>query len=284
MDYEGLNIYDYCHKRLFNYCRLKGYSTTNTYQVYKNILETILKKFPDPETAKLTQIQDFAASFKNDNTRKNICVVTRWLFNSVYSKNIDYRELPYPKKKKKIQAVYSHQDILKVLSAIKNEKQKAILALIIDGGLRISEPCNILLTDCNSKQGSITLRYSKGDNDRVIYPSPYVWELIKKYWNAWGNEAPKKYLFEGQIKGCPYSSTSIRETIKRYCIVAGVKYLGVHAIRRFTITWSIENEIPISVMAKKVGHSSVKTIENHYAIHSPTYLKNIKSPISQIKI
>lgn len=281
MNYEGLNIYDYCHKRLFNYCRLKGYSKTNTYPVYKAILETIIKAFPDPETAKLTQIQDFCASHKNNNTRKNTCVVVRWLFNSVYGMNIGWMELPYPKKTKKVQPVYSQEDILKVLNLIQNEKQKAILAMIIDSGLRISEPCSILISDCNSKQGSIILRSVKGDNDRVIYPSPHVWDLIKKYWNAWGNHTPKVYLFEGQKKGEPYSPTSIRQTIKRYCGYAGVKYLGAHAIRRFTITWSIENEVPISVMAQKVGHASVKTIEKHYAIHSPTYLKNIKTPLCQ---
>lgn len=280
MDYEGLNIYDYCHKRLLNYCRLKGYSKTNTYRVYKAILETILRQFPDPEAAKLTQIQDFAAIHKNDNTRRNICIIIRWLFNSVYQQNIQWFELPYPKKTKKVQPVYQQEDILKVLGLIKNEKQKAILALIIDCGLRISEPCAIFLTDCNSKNRSITLRSNKGDNDRVIYPSPAIWEMIKIYWNKWGKDVPKIYLFEGQKKGKPYCPTSIRETIKRYCGYAKVKYLGVHAIRRFTITWSIENDVPISVMAQKVGHSSVRTIEKHYAIHSPTYLKGIKTPLS----
>jgi integrase/recombinase XerD len=281
MDYEGLNIYNYCHKRLLNYCRLKGYSKTNTYGVYKSMLEKILHKFPDPEAAKLTQIQDFAATHKNDNTRRNICIMIRWLFNSVYSMDIKWYELPYPKKTKKVQPVYDQDDILKVLSLIRNEKQKAILALIIDCGLRISEPCSILLADCSSKKGSITLRAAKADNDRVIYPSPDVWELIKVYWNKWADEVPKIYLFEGQIKGKPYSPSAIRETIKRYCGYAKVKYLGVHAIRRFTITWSIENDVPISVMAQKVGHSSTRTIEKHYAIHSPTYLKGIKTPLSK---
>lgn len=279
MDYEGLSIYDYCHKRLFNYCRLKGYSNTNTYPVYKSILEIILRKFPNPEVAKLTEIQDFAGTHKNDQTRKNICVILRWLFNTVYSRNIQYYELPYPKKKKKVQPIYSQEDILKVLHAIKNEKQKAILALIIDGGLRASEPCAIFLTDCNSKEGRITLRSAKGDDDRVIYPSPYVWGLIKKYWNSL-KEKPQKYLFEGQIKGEPYSPGSIRQTLQRYCEWNGVKYLGVHAIRRFTITWSIENEVPISVMAQKAGHASARTIEKHYAIHSPSYLKGVKTPLT----
>lgn len=283
MDYEGLNIYDYCHKRLLNYCRLKGYSKTNTYPVYKSMLEMILRHFPDPEKAGLTQIQDFAASHKNDNTRKNICVVLRWLFNSVYSRNIDWKELPYPKKTKKVQAVYSCEDILKVLNRLSNKKHKAILGLMIDCGLRISEPCSIFLTDCDFKNGSIVLRSAKGNNDRVIYPSPDVWEMINNYFIEWGNESPKKYLFEGQKIGEPYCPTCIRETLKRYCGYAGVKYLGVHAIRRFTITWSIENDVPISVMAQKAGHASTKTIEKHYAIHSPTYLKNIKSPLSKIK-
>jgi integrase/recombinase XerD len=245
------------------------------------MLEKILHKFPDPEAAKLTQIQDFAATHKNDNTRRNICIMIRWLFNSVYSMDIKWYELPYPKKTKKVQPVYDQDDILKVLSLIRNEKQKAILALIIDCGLRISEPCSILLADCSSKKGSITLRAAKADNDRVIYPSPDVWELIKVYWNKWADEVPKIYLFEGQIKGKPYSPSAIRETIKRYCGYAKVKYLGVHAIRRFTITWSIENDVPISVMAQKVGHSSTRTIEKHYAIHSPTYLKGIKTPLSK---
>lgn len=281
MDYEGLNIYDYCHKRLLNYCRLKGYSKTNTYPVYKAILENILRQFTDPEKAGLTQIQDFAASHKNDHTRKNTCVVLRWLFNSVYNRNIDYKELPYPKKTKKVQSVYSQDDILKVLDRLTNEKHRAILGLMIDQGLRISEPCSILLSDCNSKSQSIVLRSAKGDNDRVIYPSPAIWKMIRVYWNKWGKDVPKVYLFEGQKKGEPYCPTSIRQTLKRYCGYAGVKYLGVHAIRRFTITWSIENDVPISVTAQKVGHSSVKTIEKHYAIHSPTYLKGIKTPLSR---
>jgi integrase len=258
---------------------LKGYSQTNTYEIYKSHLNTILKKFPEPEEIDLLQIQDFAAQFKNDNTRKNVCVILRWLFNSVYNRNIQWYELPYPKFKKKVQPIYSEENIFKVLTSIQNEKQKAILALIIDCGLRISEPCGILIADCNSKERSIVLRSAKGDNDRVIYPSPKVWDLIKVYWNEWKKQKTEKYLFDGQKPGMPYCETSIRQTIKKHCNKTGVKYLGVHAIRRFMITWSIEREVPISVVASKAGHASTKTVERSYIIHSPTYLRNTASPL-----
>jgi len=278
---EGLSTYDYCHKRMFNYCRLNGFSKTNTWQVYRAILNQILAKFPEPENVGLIEIQDFASSFTNDNTRRNICIILRWLFNTVYNKNLDWKSLPYPPRKKKVQPVYLQDDILKVLNSINNEKQKAILALIIDCGLRVSEPCAILVADCNSKERKIILRSAKGDEDRIIYPSQFVWDLIKVYWNEWEKDKGDKYLFDGQTKGNPYTTGSIRGFLEMYCKIVGVKYLGVHAIRRFTGTWWIENKVPLTVAAEKMGHSTTRTLEKHYAIHSPTYLRDVVSPLTQ---
>lgn len=277
---EGLSTYDYCHKRLYHYCKLNGYSMTNTYLVYKAILNQILASFGEPENAGLLAIQEFASTFTNDNTRRNICIILRWLFNTVYDKKLDWKELPYPKRKKKVQPVYAEKDIIKVLHSIKNAKQKAILALMIDQGLRVSEPCGILIADCNSKDRKIVIRSAKGDHDRIIYPSPYVWNLIAVYWKEWKKEPTDKYLFDGQDKGKPYTTTSIQAFLKMYCKVAEVEYLGTHAIRRFNGTWSIENHVPLSVTAKKFGHQSTRTLENHYIIHSPTFLKNVASPLA----
>lgn len=282
IDTEGLSTYDYCHKRLFNYCRLNGYSKTNTYYVYRAILNQILSKFSEPEKVGLIEIQDFAATFTNDNTRRNICIILRWLFNTVYDKNIDWKELPYPKRKKKVQPVYLKEDLIMVLNSIKNEKQKAILALIIDCGLRVSEPCTILVEDCNSKERKMVLRSAKGDEDRIIYPSEYVWDLIKLYWNTWKKEKSDKYLFDGQRKGKPYTSRSISAFTEAHCKQCGVKFLGIHAIRRFTGTWWIENKVPLTVAAEKMGHKTTRTLEKHYAIHSPGYLRDVTSPLTQI--
>ena len=231
---EGLSTYDYCHRRLFLYCRLNGYSKTNTYPVYRAILNQILKQFPEPERVGLIAIQEFAST--------------------------------------------------KVLNSIKNTKQKAILALIIDCGLRVSEPCGILISDCNSKERKIILRSAKGNNDGVVYPSQYVWDLIAVYWKQWGKKLSDKYLFDGQIKRNPYTKRSISAFLETHCKECGVKFLGTHAIRRFTGTWWVENNVPLAVAADKMRHSSSRTLEKHYLIHSPTYLKEIKSPLSQIQL
>lgn len=129
---------EYYHKRLHNYLRLSGSKSVSTLTVYKSTLDIILKHFPEPDNADLLQIQEFALTFKNDNTRKNVCVILRWLYNKCLNRNIQWYELPYPKKKQKVQPVYKQHDIMKVLHTITNEKQKAMLALIIDCGMRVS--------------------------------------------------------------------------------------------------------------------------------------------------
>lgn len=275
------NTHEYFHLRLYNYLRLSGSVSINTLTVYKSNLNLILKEFPEPDKADLLQLQNFALREKNDNTRKNICTLIRWLYNKVLNRNIQWYELPYPKKKRKVQPIYSNEDILKVLNVITNEKQKAMLALIIDSGLRVSEPCCILLSDCSSKQRSIILRGAKGDNDRIIYPSDYAWSLIKIYWKEWSGQHPIKYLFEGNKKGVPYTESSVRGFLKSNCDKAGVKYKSTHAIRRYSITWSVENGVPLNVIAEKSGHATSRTIEKHYAIHSPVYLKSVNSPLKQ---
>jgi len=277
---NNLTLHEYYHKRLLNYLRLQGSKSINTLTVYRSNLDLILKHFPEPEKVDLLQIQDFAVSFTNDNTRKNICVLLRFLFNKVLNKNISWTDLPYPKKKQKVQPVYLQDDILKVLHTIQNPKQKAILALIIDCGLRVSEPCSILISDCNSKERSMLIRGGKGDKDRIVYPSQFAWDLIKEYWNKFKDDIPVKFLFEGQFKGNPYTPESIRGFLESNCKKCGVKYLGVHAIRRFTGTWWIENEVPLTVAAKNLGHSGTQTLEKHYIIHSPKYLKSIPTPLT----
>lgn len=283
MDTLGLTIYEYADKVLFNYCRLKGYSQTNTYGVYRSNLFVILSGLPKLEKSSILEIQDFAATYKNDSTRKNICVVIRWLWKYVFNSEIDWRLLPYPKYKKKVQPIYSYDEAMAILSNLENEKQEAIVGLMIDAGARIGEPCSIFLTDYFPKERKIILRSNKGDEDRIIFISENVLTLINNYQSKW-YKPTVKYLFEGLNKGEPYTQASIRAFFKRACFRANVEYKKVHALRRFNITWSVENGVPLSVTALKVGHKTTRTIEKSYIIHSPTFLKSVQSPMTNINL
>lgn len=268
-------------KHLYLWCKNKDYSMDNTFIRYRDMLRSILRRFPNLETTPLIQIQEYTASIDNPNTRKNTLVVIRWAFDKVLHKPIDFRDLPYPKKTIKIQHIYTHDESISVLGATKNPKQKSILALLIDCGLRCSEPCKILIVDCNMDERKIILRSAKGKKDRVIFPSEFVWSLISGYLEShW--RTPVKYLFEGEKPKTPYTTSSIRQFIERSCKIANVEYKGVHAFRRFAGTWGVENGVPETIVADKLGNT-VKTLHKHYLIHSPIYLKSIPSPLQSVR-
>lgn len=262
-------------KHLYLWCKMKGYSMENTFPVYRDTLNKILRTFPKLEATPLVEIQEYLSEIKNDNTRKTHCVLIRWAFDTVLHKPIDWRSLPYPRQSITIQPIYSQEEIMKVFNSVKHKKQKAILGLIIDRGTRIGEPLKIKITDCDSKKGQITLRQAKGKRDRFLFPSPFVWKLIKDYWNELKIK-PTVYLFEGEQKGFPYTQTSIRKFVIRHCKITGVEYKGIHAIRRLAGSWWVENGVPETVAADTLGNS-VKTLHKHYLIHSPTYMQNVPS-------
>lgn len=263
-------------KQLFLYSKNRGLAEL-TYLRYRDTMRLLLKEFPNLHEVEFEKIQEYTANIKNDNYRKSTCVVIRLVFDKILHRPVDWRLLPYPKRQMKIQEIYSHEEIMKVFHSVKHLKQKAILGLLIDKGLRISEPLNIKLSDCNSIEGKIII-HGKGNKQRIIYPSEFWWNLLKSYWKDM-DKKPKVYLFEGDKAGKPYSKESIRAFIERHCKIVGVKYKGVHAIRRMNGTWSVENGVPETVVADALGHNSVKTLHRHYLIHSPYYLKQIASPL-----
>lgn len=263
------------------YLRLKKFSI-KTYKTYSFSVSWYLKSISLlPEQMTILQIRETLCLIKNPSTLDLTVTAVRQFYLHVLSIELDWKQLPYPKLAHKIQPVYTEHEIKRLLPAVTNAKHKCILLLMIDCGLRVSEPCHILLTDCNADEQSTILRCAKGKKDRRVYPSAETWQTFVAYIDSI-KPTPKKYLFEGQHSGQPYSEESIRQFLKHYCQKAGIQYKGTHAIRRFNGTWSIENGIPITVVANNHGHNSVKTTEKHYVIHSPGYLRQLPSPIKAL--
>lgn len=251
----------------------------STYRTYSSSVEWFLKRSGDnPKELTYHQIRSILLEVKEKNTCNGIITAIRQFYLHIFNRELDYRQLPYTKKERKIQPIYSHEEAISILQATKSPKQKAMLALIIDCGLRCSEPCSIYLSDCFMEERKMILRSTKGDKDHVIYPSQYVWDLIQSCLESW-NTTPKKFVFEGQLAGNPYTTSSIRQFVERSCEIANVEYKGIHAFRRYLITWSIENNVDITAVANKVNHASIKTIQQSYLIHSANYLKSISSPL-----
>jgi integrase len=81
-------------------------------------------------------------------------------------KSIATKEIPRPKKGRKLPDVLDQADILKIIDAVENLKHKTILLLIYSAGLRVSEVVRLKGNDIDSKRKLIHIRQAKGKKDR----------------------------------------------------------------------------------------------------------------------
>lgn len=128
---------------------------------------------------------------------RNVKIFLRWL-SGKYQVNFDYTRIHVPKSPKKNVRIYGDAEILKIFEYVKTGQEwltlrnKAMLALMLDSGLRRSELCTIR-RELVSFENKYIVVHGKGDKERVVPLGLFSMNLIRKYLE----ECPykSKYLF-----------------------------------------------------------------------------------------
>lgn len=243
--------------------RLKG-NSERTISTYMGYLKRYLAHFKVyPETITNEQRVDYFLKFHDASTRNQAMAVIRQLHEHLLKQPIDWRDLPYTKKKETLPEYFTEEEVKQLLAAIRNPKHKCFIALQFSCGLRVSEVLNIKQTDINTKD--LTLRINgKGSKQRDINLPETVIPYIKAYW-GWVSPTPKMYLFEGQYGG-RYSSRSIQIVLseaKQKCNLAHKK-CSTHGLRHAAATQRI-NKLGWNTRQVQcfLGHKNIKTTERY---------------------
>lgn len=187
--------------------------------------------------------------------------------------------IPRPKKEKPLPEVLSMGECKNVLNAVKQPKHKLILLLAYGAGMRVSEICNLCWSDIDFSEHKILVKSGKGKKDRHVMLPYSILSYFETYKSIYFS---KNYVFEGQIKGQPYSTGSCRAIMSRALDLAGIqKKVNIHALRHSFATHLLEAGTDIRFIQKLLGHNSIKTttIYTHVS-HSST--KNIESPLDKM--
>ena len=99
------------------------------------------------------------------------------------------------KEPRKLPAVLSPEEVKSIFDVTENLKHKAILMTVYSAGLRVSEVCNLKITDIDSKNMQILIREGKGKKDRYSLLSKANLEILREYWKRYH---PTEYLFSGR--------------------------------------------------------------------------------------
>ena len=253
--------------------RIKNYSN-NTIQNYVSQVRCFLEYYNNvatkPSEISERQIKEWLLLANSINGRKHRISAVKLFYKLTGKQPLKFRHIEYPRSEKKLPQIIEKQYLLDQIAKIQNKKHKAIISLAYSTGMRVSEVCNLLISDIDSKRMIITIRQSKGRKDRIVALSEKVLEILREYFKEY---KPKEYLFNGQFE-LKYSHRSCNQIVKQYL---GKEY-HFHQLRHSNATALLESGTDLRIIQKHLGHASSKTTEIYTHV-STAVLQNMPLPI-----
>ena len=163
----------------------------------------------------------------------------------------------------------THEEIQKILDAIKKtskfpERDRAIVLLLADTGLRRSSIMNLKFKDVNLEKCELVV-YEK---DQQYHTKPFGREAkkaLKAYLTCLSDNAPEDSLWVTQ-SGTPMKSEGIREMLNRMEDVAGVPHYQFHAFRRFYGLELYKKTHDIYFVSRALDHKGIEVTKRYLAV------------------
>jgi integrase/recombinase XerC len=144
-------------------------------------------------------------------------------------------------------------------------RNRAIFELIYSSGLRISEVCNILLQDIDTKNSLLRVK-GKGNKERIVPIGRPALQAIQTYLSirpAFDPEGKDAHLFLTK-SGKPFYDRQMNIILMHFIrLIARQKGYSPHTIRHSFATHLLKNGADLRAIQSMLGHSSLSTTETY---------------------
>jgi integrase/recombinase XerD len=278
------------------FLKAEGYAAA-TVVLYTGYCLPNLKRFTgDIEIEDLTkdQLRLFFISLQerelSPSTRENfwkaIKTFSRWLNTELHIPRVD-DNLPRPKYKSAEIVPFTEYEIRKLLSACARtrlsdtykrrrftmprptaNRDQAIMLLLLDTGLRVSEAARLSIEDVNMETGEVFVQpFGTGQKtkSRVVYMGTSALKALWKYLSSRKKAKPSEPIFLS-IRGNPMNRDSIRQVLVNIGKRAGVKNVHPHKFRHTFAIQYLRNSGDIFTLQRLLGHSTLTMVQHYLAI------------------
>lgn len=263
------------------YLKLEKALSTNTLDAYLTDLDKLLRFLEaeniDMLSVTLDDLQRFAAGLHDigihPRSQARIMSGIKSFFHFLIM--ADYREddpselLEGPKIGFKLPEVLTVEEIDTIIATVdmskkEGQRNRAILETLYSCGLRVSELCNLKLSELYFDEGFIKVE-GKGSKQRLVPISPRAIKEIK-YWLLDRNVGKIKKGFEDYVFlarwGNSISRIMVFHLIKELAEKAGItKNISPHTFRHSFATHLLEGGANLRAIQCMLGHESIATTE-----------------------
>ncbi len=202
---------------------------------------------------------------------RNVRIFLRWCDQNDYGLPFDASRIKTPKPDKKVVKVLTNKQIQQLFRAVKysvpwiTARNRAILALMLDSGLRQSEVCSLKRSDIDLNSNTLKV-YGKGAKERLVATGATTRSLIKNYLDSCPfSDAAALFV---DRHGNALSKSAIRSVMYRLKTKTGLD-LSSHKLRHnYATNFCIDNlqrtgSTNVADLQCLLGHSSIQTTRNY---------------------
>ncbi|MEM7151337.1 MAG: tyrosine-type recombinase/integrase [Myxococcota bacterium] len=268
------------HRRFCQEAELQNYRPS-TIQWWERAFSMLLAHFQKPGLRKVSDItldrlQTYfiakRASGWSAHTYSNqyraLDAFLKWCVRRDLASANPLEAIPRPKLEKKLPKRISAQDAQIVLDyafygpatfSFKRYRNRAILAVMLYAGLRLSETVNLETRDIDLAHRTLFVRCGKGAKDRLIPIGGTLAAYLESYLQERNRlERSCVSLFTMTRADIPFSATGLKRMIAQISRATGIRF-SAHRLRHTFATMMLEGGCDLFSLKEMMGHSRVET-------------------------
>lgn len=168
-----------------------------------------------------------------------------------------------PKVEKKRMRTLDSEDLGRVLAACRTHRERAIVSLLADSGLRRAEAVALNWGNVDLQTGLLIVERGKGRKARVAAIGAKTRQALLRYRRTvpHGDSDP---LFLGRT-GRRLEAQGLRAVVERAGQRAGVR-VNCHALRRTYATLALRGGMSVLHLQRQLGHAFLSTTERYVSL------------------
>ena len=152
-------------------------------------------------------------------------------------------------------------DVQQLLAAcdgtFEGRRNRALVALLSDSGLRISEALRLLIEDVRFAERTLTVRSGKGQKDGVGFFGAETTQALRAWLAIRRDAHPEDYLFTDQ-RDRPLTRNYGSHLLHRLSVRAGLtRKVGPHALRHYAATSILKQTGDLELVRQVLRHESL---------------------------
>jgi site-specific recombinase XerD len=172
-------------------------------------------------------------------------------------------------------------------NSVLGARNRAIISLFLDTGLRLSELANLKESDVHLDQRYVKVM-GKGGKERIVPLGTTCQQAMLYYYHHFRSDPINRAIdrFFLDFNGYPLSPRGLASLMVRLSRTSGVKRLHPHLLRHTYATRFLLNGGDVFLLKQNLGHSTLAMVEHyrHIASREAAILSESFSPLDRMNL